>query len=124
MIVLDANFLIAAPKVGSAELAAVTAWCESGETLATTAIAWSEFLSGPVGDDDVADVRLLLEGGVLGFDEAGARLAADLFNAIGRRRTIRADTMIAATTILNRGRLATRNLEDFRLFVPHGLELV
>lgn len=124
MIVLDANYLIAAPNAESAELARISAWCEAGETLATTAIAWTEFLSGPVDDDDVVDVRLLLEGGVLGFDEASAGLAATLFNAIGRRRTMRVDSMIAATTILHGGRLATRDVEDFRLFGVHGLQLI
>ena len=123
MIVLDANYLISLPKSGSPEFAAVMAWHEEGERLATTSIAWSEFLSGPVTADDVADVRLLLEGGVLVFDEAAAEAAATLFNAIGRRRALRVDSMIAAVAILHEGRLASRNLSNFRLFVPHGLVL-
>lgn len=124
MIVLDANYLIATSKTGSEELAAITAWFEAGERLATTSIAWTEFLSGPVQAEEVADVRILLEGGVLVFDERAAETAARLFNAVGRRRTLRVDSMIAATTMLHGARLATRNLGDFRAFTPHGLELV
>ncbi len=124
MIVLDANYLIAAPKSDSAELAAIADWHEAGERLTTTAIAWTEFLSGPVTPEDIADLRVLLEGGILPFDEEAAEAAALLFNAVGRRRTLRVDSMIAACAMLHGGRLATRNLQDFRLFIPHGLMLV
>ena len=124
MIVLDANYLIAAPKSDSAELAAIAGWHAAGETLATTAIAWTEFLSGPVTPEDIADLRVLLEGGILPFDEEAAEAAVLLFNAVGRRRTLRVDSMIAASAMLHGGRLATRNLQDFRLFIPHGLMLV
>ncbi|HEY5550948.1 MAG TPA: PIN domain-containing protein [Opitutaceae bacterium] len=123
MIVLDANYLIGAPKPGSTELSDIARWHQAGETLSTTAIAWTEFLSGPVTAEDVADVRALLAGGVLDFDEACAETAARLFNLTGRNRRLRVDGMIAAITMMNHGRLATRNLHDFQLFVPQGLKL-
>jgi predicted nucleic acid-binding protein len=123
MILLDANYLIGAPKPGSPELAEITRWRQRGETIATSAIAWTEFLSGPVTEENIADLRTLLDGGVLEFDEASAGTAAWLFNATGRKRSLRVDGMIAATALENDARLATHNREHFDPFVPHGLKL-
>lgn len=123
MILLDANYLIAAPSAGGREAGELAAWKLQGEVLATTAIAWTEFLSGPVETDDIADVRELLDGGVLAFDEACAETAAKLFNLSGRNRRLRVDSMIAAVAVENGARLATRNAGDFQQFVPHGLKL-
>ncbi len=123
MILLDANYLIAAPQPGSPEFAAIAHWQRSGELLSTAAVAWTEFLSGPIHPDDEADVRALLRAGIFDFNVACATTAAQLFNATGRKRSLRVDAMIAATAIEHQARLASRNLEDFRLFVPHGLML-
>jgi predicted nucleic acid-binding protein len=123
MILLDANYLIGAPKPGSPELAEIQRWRQAGESIATSAIAWTEFLSGPVTEENVADLRVLLDGGVLEFDEACAITAARLFNATGRKRHLRVDGMIAATTLENHARLATHNLDHFQPFLSHGLKL-
>ncbi|MEI6105955.1 MAG: PIN domain-containing protein [Opitutae bacterium] len=123
MILLDANYLIAAPQPGSAEFAELARWQRSGDTLSTAAVAWTEFLSGPIHPDDEADVRALLGAGIFVFDETCAATAARLFNATGRKRSLRVDAMIAATAIENDARLATRNRDDFQLFVPYGLKL-
>jgi hypothetical protein len=50
--------------------------------------------------------------------------AARLFNAAGRKRTLRIDAMIASTAIVGGAELATNNRTDFNVFVPHGLKLV
>lgn len=63
-------------------------------------------------------------GEVIPFSIIESREAARLFNAAGRRRTLRFDSMIAATAIAARARLATNNLSDFNVFIPFGLELV
>ena len=76
MIHLDANYLILGNQEGSLEDAALRGWLEADRTLATSTIAWLEFVSGPVSAPAVE------------------------------------------------AELATRNVADFRLFVPHGLVLV
>lgn len=58
------------------------------------------------------------------FGEPQAVEAARLFNAVNRRRGLRADAMIAATATVSGARLATNNQADFALFTPHGLRLV
>lgn len=123
MIVFDANYLIGAPKPNSPERDEIKRWHFAGEILATSSIAWTEFLSGPVTQENIADLRALLPGGILEFDEVCAATAARLFNATGRKRSLRVDAMIAATAIENGARLATRNTTDFQLFAPHGLKL-
>lgn len=123
MILLDTNFLISGTSELSAEARQLVAWRLSGEVLSTSAIAWAEFLSGPVSAEIAADLRTLLDGGILEFDEACAVTAAGLFNATGRKRSLRVDGMIAATALENNARLATRNLEHFQPFLPHGLKL-
>lgn len=123
MIVLDTNYLIGAPKPDSPELGEIRRWRLAGEVLATSALVWAEFLSGPVTEENIADMRALLDGGVLEFDETCAVTAAQLFNATGRKRSLRVDGMIAATAINAGARLATRNSQDFQLFAPLGLQL-
>lgn len=122
MIILDANYLIGAPKPRSPELEEIARWRQGGETIATSAIAWTEFLSGPVTSENIADLRSLLDGGVLEFDEACAVTAARLFNATGRKRSLRVDGMIVATALENDARLATHNLDHFQPFLAHGLK--
>ena len=123
MILVDSNFLISGTDSSSDPARQLAHWCTSGEPLATSAIAWMEFLSGPVSAADIADMRLLLDAGILPFGDKEAAAAANLFNLIGRRRALRADCMIAASSLASGASLATRNLDDFRIFVPHGLRL-
>ena len=61
--------------------------------------------------------------GIVAFEEAQARTAARLFNAVKRSRRLRVDAMMAATSISQQARLATLNADDSALFAPHGLEL-
>lgn len=123
MILLDANYLIAAGQLGSTEFAQLVRWKEHGEALGTPAIAWTEFLSGPVHPEDITDMQSLLNASIFPFDEACATTAANLFNATGRKRSLRVDGMIAATALENNAHLATRNIEHFKLFLPLGLKL-
>ena len=48
MIHLDTNILIEIVTLGSPMAHRLAEWLKTGEQLATSAIAWSEFLSGPV----------------------------------------------------------------------------
>ncbi len=123
MIHLDTSFLIRALVRGSAEDQRLRDWLRKGEPLGMSAIAWAEFLCGPV---EVAQLQLV---GLIVFEPApfaedDAVLAARLFNDSGRRRGSLADCMIAAAAIREQAPLATGNPSDFRRFHSAGLRIV
>ena len=124
MILLDTNYLIRALVDGTDEAVQVSEWVERGEELCTSAIAWYEFLSGPVDDDGVELIRAILQDRVFPFVADTAAEAARLFNAAGRVRRLRVDAMIAASAIVTGARLATENAADFRIFAGEGLRLI
>lgn len=123
MIHLDASFLIRALAEGTPEDERLRAWLAAEEVLGMSAVAWAEFLCGPVeaGDLELVD-RIVRE--CVAFGAGEAALAARLFNESGRRRGSLADCMIAATAIRSGATLATENPKDFRRFEPSGLALV
>jgi len=108
---------------GSPQAQRVDQWLAAGESLAASALAWTEFLNGPVQPQEVALVESVVETRVVPFDKATAVLAAELFNKTGRRRGSRFDCLVAATAILAQAEVATVNESDFKVFVPHGLKL-
>ncbi|MFN0130206.1 MAG: PIN domain-containing protein [Verrucomicrobiales bacterium] len=84
--------------------------------------AWFEFICGPLSLEQEETARAFLAD-ILPFTETEAKEAARLLNAVGRRRPLRVDAMIAATAMAAGASLATSNREDFAPFLPHGLEL-
>ncbi len=124
MIHLDTNYLIGLAVKGSPPARAVDSWLASGHSLAASAIAWTEFLNGPVRPDEVSQVEAVLQSRIIPFDHAEAVLAADVFNLTGRRRGSRFDCLNAATAILAQAEIATVNQLDFRAFAGHGLKLM
>lgn len=123
MIHLDTNYLIRGARTGSPENITLGRWVHSGEPLATSALAWMEFITGPLDSEAEAHARILLENRIVPFGANEAELAARLFNVAGRRRGLRYDCMIAAAAIVAGAELATTNTGDFTLFVPYGLTL-
>lgn len=123
MIHLDTNVLIAMGDPGSKAAAACRTWLESGESLAMSALAWTEFCCGPLPASKLRAAEALLAS-IEAYLPADAELAARLFNRSGRRRGSMVDCMIAATAIRCRSTLATLNLVDFEPLIPHGLALV
>lgn len=123
MIHLDTNYLIGLAVRGSTTAQDVDTWLAQGEQLATSAIAWTEFLNGPVMSIEISRAEAVLESRILSFGRTDAFLAAQLFNSTGRRRGSRFDCLIAATAIGEKASLATANRSDFQVFVPHGLAL-
>jgi predicted nucleic acid-binding protein len=123
MIHLDTNYLIGLLVRGSREASEVDQWLAAGESLAASAITWSEFLNGPVSSSEASYVEMVLQSQIVSFGKAEAALAADLFNKTGRRRGTRFDCLIAGTAILNQSELATLNRSDFRAFTSYGLRL-
>ena len=124
MIHLDTNYLIGLAVRGSSPAQNVDNWLAAGEPLAASALAWTEFLNGPVSADEIALVESVIEGNLVVFEKSTAVLAAQLFNQGGRRRGSRFDCLIAATAILAGAQLATENTKDFTPFVPFGLKLI
>jgi len=122
MICLDTNYLILGVREGSPEAAELVGWFQQGEELIVASPAWYEFLCGPVTGAQIAAITAFLSR-VIPFSELEASKAAELFNLAGRRRALRFDSMIAATAITAGARLATNNLSNFEVFVPHGLNL-
>jgi predicted nucleic acid-binding protein len=123
MIHLDTNYLIGLAVHGSSAARNVDQWLATGESLAASSLAWTEFLNGPVSAAEIALVESVIEEKVVPFEKPTAVLAAQLFNQAGRRRGSRFDCLIAATAILANAELATENKSDFTPFVAHGLKL-
>ncbi len=122
MIHLDTSFLIRALIRGSAEDQRLRSWLVAREALGMSAIAWTEFLCGPVEATLLSLVTELVTERVP-FSEDESAVAAALFNASGRRRGSLIDCMIAAAAIRAGAPLATANSGDFRRFRAAGLRL-
>jgi predicted nucleic acid-binding protein len=98
-------------------------WIDGERPLGISAIAWAEFLCGPVEESAIALAGRLV-GEPVAFGSAEAALAAHLFNETGRRRGSLADCMIAATAIEAGASLATGNPRDFDRLGRAGLEIL
>jgi predicted nucleic acid-binding protein len=122
LIHLDTSFLIRALARGSLEDRRLRSWLRTGGDLGMSAIAWAEFLCGPI-----SSPALELAGRVVGepaaFTADDAVLAARLFEDTGRRRGSLADCMIAAAALRAGASLATSNPRDFARFAGAGLAL-
>jgi predicted nucleic acid-binding protein len=123
MILLDTNYLINALKSGTPQALRLRQWIGLGERVETTALAWAEFLCGPVSDEDKRAATTLLPNPEPLLPEDAAR-GADLYNQTGRRRGSLADCLIAATALRLGASLASDNADDFRGFVATGLKLI
>ena len=99
-----------------------TAWASAGEAANISAIAWAEFLCGPMDATAGALARQIFPSPEP-FLPTDAVLAASLFNQTGRRSRTLADCMIAAVAIRCGAKLATLNAGDFQPFTRHGLVL-
>ena len=76
---------------GSPQAQRVDQWLTAGESLAASALAWTEFLNNPVQTQGIVLVESVIESRVVPFDKATAVLAAGLFNHTGLRRGSRFD---------------------------------
>ncbi len=123
LVSLDSNFLVAARAPASAEGDQLQRWLAQGTSVQISAVAWSEYLRGPVDESDVDIARSILTR-IDPFAEADAGLASELFHQTGRRSRSHLDCMIAAHTIRRGGLLATLNIQDFRRFEKFRLKLV
>ena len=123
MIHFDTNALIALPQ-WARQGQAVVKRVARGEAAAVCALVWYEFLLGPLGDGEAELAHAFLGGRIEPVGAEDAALAANLFNAAGRRRTLKTDALIAALAIRAEADFVTINVADFEPFIPHGLRLV
>lgn len=122
MIHLDTSFLIRALVAGSTEDRRLSGWISEGEGIGMSAVAWAEFLCGPLSPS-----RLRVADAIVGprvdFTGVDAVVAARLFNECGRRRGSLPDCMIAAAALGGGAQLATAAEADFRRFEAFGVQL-
>jgi predicted nucleic acid-binding protein len=121
MIQLDTNLLIDLSTVGHPTARLVRKWLLAGEELAVSAVAWSEYLNGPHTKQQKDSVHAVISGRVLDFSAKMAEQASRLFHYTGRKRGSHSDCMIAACAMVHSCRVASRNIDDFKHFVPFGL---
>src|ERR1700722_3340473 len=100
MIHLDTNYLIGLLVKDSAQAQTTDAWLAAGQTLAASAVAWTEFLNGPVTPLEISRAEAVLQSRIVPFGQQEAVLAAELFNKTGRRRGSRFDCLISEAAIL------------------------
>ena len=122
MIHLDTSFLIRSLTADSSESRSIRQWISQGETLCISALAWAEFLCGPLSATE-AKIAGSIVTQTLPFGQNEAELAAYLFNEAGRNRGTIVDCMIAATAIRNDARLATSDRRFFKRLESFGLLL-
>ena len=123
MIHLDTNFLIRGLLSGTPHDKTLRDWLRSGEKLGMSAIAWAEFLCGPI-EKRHLELATVIVSERVPFLEDDSVLAARLFNESGRRRGTLADCMIAATSLRVKAPLATANPSDFSRFEEAGLTVL
>jgi len=119
---LDTSFLIRGLTRGSSENRALKRWLSAGTTIAMSSVAWTEFLCGPLSEDE-RELASQVVNERPEFTEEDATIAADLFNQSGRRRSSLTDCMIAAVALRQGAALATANRRGFQRFKSLGIEL-
>lgn len=120
---LDTNILIDFVNYDTPTNPIFTARLQQRGAVTCSAVAWSEFCNGPCTKIQKSDILTILENNIYPFDQYQAELAAQLFIQTGRRRSSRADCMIAAAAISQNAPIATYNYKDFEKFTPHGLKI-
>jgi predicted nucleic acid-binding protein len=98
MIHLDTNALIALP-LWARESHPIIRRIVDGELAAVCALVWYEFSIGPVETEEIDLAHAFVQGRVVAIEQEDAALAATLFNAAGRKRTLKTDALIAAAAV-------------------------
>jgi len=123
MIHLDTSFLIHALVPSSPADRRLRGWLRRGDALAISAVAWAEFLCGPIGDLEIESVTGMFRE-ITAYTAADSEMTARLFNLGGRRRGSLPDCMIAAVAVRAGAALATANPGDFRRFGSTSLAVL
>jgi predicted nucleic acid-binding protein len=123
-IVLDTNALIALSDPTHRLFKLIKDVIVQGGRASACAIAWHEYLRGPLTFEDRERALSVIESRIIPLDRSCAEFAAKIFNETGRRRGSTADCLIASVAIRHNLELATWNEVDFERFVPMGLSLL
>jgi predicted nucleic acid-binding protein len=123
VIQLDTSFLIRALVAGTPQDKLLRQWLTDGEALSMSAIAWTEFLCGPLQPNEAKLAEQLIDE-VLPLVTEDAEVAALLFNSSGRRRGSLVDCLVAASAFRRDAPLATANASDFKRMEAYGLRVV
>lgn len=123
MIQLDTSFLIRALVTGTPQDELLRQWLIDGTPLSMSAVAWTEFLCGPLQPEEVKLAEQLIHK-VLPLTMEDAEVAAGLFNRAGRRRGSLIDCMVAASALRLDAQLATVNAADFKRMEASGFRVV
>lgn len=121
MIDLDANFLVDLLRSGHSARR-LEQWAIPPQEINISAVAWAEFLCGPLPPNAAANARAVLDK-IEPLIADDAQFAARIFNETGRRLRSLPDCMIAAIAIRRGAALATLNAADFKRFQHFGLKL-
>jgi len=122
VILLDTSVLIDALTGPKRSAAALRKAIEAGERLVVPALVLYEWLRGPrLRQELAAQEALLPRESAVPFGPEEAALAARLYGEISRARGREIDLAIAASALVQRARLWTLNVEDFK-DIP-GLEM-
>jgi predicted nucleic acid-binding protein len=121
---LDTNYLIACAGESNADVVTrIEEWILEDRKFCCSAMAWAEFLCGPVLPEEIVAMETLLHG-VLPVTPSLAAEGARLFQETGRRSRSLPDCIIAASAMAEKAPLATNNRDDFEPFLAHGLILI
>ena len=120
---LDTNALIALSDSAHPLFLEVEKCLEEDGTVGTNAVAWHEYVRGPLLPEDIDRALRIMENRVFDLTRLMAEKAAELFNATGRRRASTADCLIAAACLQHDAELLTNNVDDFTPFKVHGLKI-
>ena len=120
---LDTNALIALADPAGGVVKFVRDRVQSGMLPAASAVAWHEFVRGPLMPDELLRVERVVGARVQPVSRSTSELAARLFNATGRRRASTADCFIAAGAIEQDAELLTADGDDFKPFTHFGHKL-
>lgn len=122
MLHFDSNALVSLPHWAREGHPAIQRIAH-GEAAAASAVVWYEFLSGPLAASEAPLARAFLQGRIVAVAEDDAERAATLFNAVGRKRKLKTDALIAAVAIRAGAEFVTLNRADFLPFVEFGLRI-
>lgn len=122
MLELDANFLIAVLRDDTKATRLIRPWLTRNDRVVMSAVAWSEFLCGPLISEDEEQARMVVSS-IEPFTIEDAAFAAELFNSTGRRSRSHADCMIAAGALRRGAVLATFDRSGFAPFRRFKLAL-
>lgn len=122
VIQLDTNVLIALPQLIQKHHPFIERIAR-GEAASVCVPVWYEYLIGPLDAGEQELALQFIRSDVFALEIEDAALAAQLFNAGGRKRGLKTDALIAAAAIRRDAELFTLNLKDFAPFVKQGLRL-